>query len=96
MATKKTRKATKAARGKPAEPMSGLDAAARVLVEAGEAMNAKGMIEAMAAKGYWTSPGGKTPASTIYAAILREISKKGKESRFRKAERGKFAATAKA
>jgi hypothetical protein len=27
-------------------------------------MNTKAMIEAMAAKGYWTSPGGKTPHAT--------------------------------
>ena len=54
-------------------------------------MNAKEMIDAMAAKGYWTSPGGKTPHSTLYAAITREINLKGKESRFQKTERGKFA-----
>jgi hypothetical protein len=48
------------------------------------------MIERMAAKGYWTSPGGKTPASTLYAAILREIQAKGKEARFVKADRGQF------
>jgi hypothetical protein len=49
------------------------------------------MIEAMAAKKYWTSPGGKTPWATLYSAILRSINKDGKESRFKKAERGKFA-----
>jgi hypothetical protein len=27
------------------------------------------MIEAMAAKRYWTSPGGKTPAATLYTAV---------------------------
>lgn len=49
------------------------------------------MIAAMAEKGYWVSPGGKTPAATLYSAILREITTKGKESRFEKTERGKFA-----
>ena len=49
------------------------------------------MVEAMAAKGYWKSPGGKTPHATLYSAILREINEKGKESRFKKTERGKFA-----
>jgi len=49
------------------------------------------MIEPMAAKKYWSSPGGKTPAATLYSAILREIQTKGKEARFRKTERGKFA-----
>jgi hypothetical protein len=47
----------------------------------------------MAAKRYWTSPGGKTPASTLYASIYQEIKTKGMDSRFRKTERGKFEAT---
>jgi formylglycine-generating enzyme required for sulfatase activity len=51
-------------------------------------MNAKEMIEAMAAKGLWTSPGGKTPHATLYSAILREIGAKGKEARFKKTDRG--------
>src|SRR5438876_905863 len=38
----------------------------------------------MAEKGYWTSPGGQTPAATLYSAILRQIQTKGKEARFRK------------
>ena len=71
--------------------MSGLDAAARVLQESGEPMNAKQIVETAEAKGYWKSPGGKTPHATIYSAILREISLKGDASRFRKTERGKFA-----
>jgi DNA-binding IclR family transcriptional regulator len=86
--------AKKAPRGeKPAKTRkpSALDAAAKVLRETGEAMNSKELIAAMAAKGYWTSPGGKTPHATLYAAMLREINQKGKETRFKKAERGKFA-----
>lgn len=75
------------------ERMSALDAAAKVLQEAGEPMNAKALIEEMAAKGYWTSPGGKTPHATLYAAIAREIAVKGRESRFEKASKGHFAAT---
>ena len=71
--------------------LSALDAAAKVLSEAKEPLNAKQMIEAMATKGYWTSPGGATPWATLYSAILREISVKGAESRFIKTERGKFA-----
>ena len=55
-------------------------------------MNCGELIEAMAAKSLWTSPGGKTPAATLYSAILREINVKGKESRFKKTERGRFAA----
>ena len=68
--------------------MSGLDAAAKVLAEAGEPMNCKVMVDCMIAKGYW-STGGKTPAATIYSAILREIGK-GEASRFKKTDRGKF------
>jgi hypothetical protein len=45
-----------------AKKLSALDAAAQVLAEAGTAMTCQELIEAMAAKGYWTSPGGKTPA----------------------------------
>jgi hypothetical protein len=74
--------------------LSAIDAAAKVLTEAAEPMNAKEMVDAMATKGYWSSPGGKTPHATLYSAIIREISTKGGESRFQKTERGKFAASA--
>src|SRR5262249_25490379 len=73
-----------------AKKLSAIDAAAKVLGEKGEPMTCPEMIEAMAAKGYWSSPGGKTPAATLYAAILREISLRAKEARFVKTERGKF------
>ena len=71
--------------------LSAIDAAAKVLAEAGEPMDCQTMIKTMAEKGYWSSPGGKTPHATLYSAILREISTKGQESRFTKTERGKFA-----
>ena len=73
--------------------LSALDAAARVLEEAGQPLNCQGMIAAMTAKGYWTSPNGQTPAATLYSALLREITKKGAASRFRKTDRGQFART---
>ena len=73
-----------------ARKTSALDAAVRVLEEAGQPMTCPEMIAAMAAKGYWTSPGGATPAATLYSAILREINAKGKDARFVKTERGKF------
>ena len=56
---------------------------------AGDIMLEK-MVEAAEAKGYWKSPGGKTPHATVYSAIIREIAAKGGESRFCKMERGKF------
>jgi len=71
--------------------VSALDAAAKVLGEQGKPMNCQEMIEEMSKKKYWTSPNGATPGATLYAAIIREIKVKGKEARFEKAERGKFA-----
>jgi len=50
------------------------------------------MIDVLATEGLWVSPGGKTPASTLYAALSRSIKDLSKTSPFRKAERGKFEA----
>ena len=88
------KKTGKAKTPKADRKMSGLDAAAKVLAEATEPMHVKAIVEQAAAKGYWTSPGGKTPHATIYAAIITEIAKKGSESRFAKADRGLFTVTA--
>ena len=44
----------------------------------------------MAARGYWTSPAGKTPSATLYAALTREIQTKKDRARFRKSAPGKF------
>ena len=52
---------------------SALDAAVRVLQEAGTPLSCQEMIAAMAQKGYWTSPQGRTPSATLYSAILREL-----------------------
>jgi hypothetical protein len=70
--------------------LSALDAAAKVLAETGQAMTCQELIAAMAANGYWSSPKGRTPASTLYAALTREIHAKGENARFRKSARGKF------
>ncbi len=86
-----TTKATKPKRELKEKKVSALDAAAKVLAEMKEPMTTGEMIEVMAKKGYWSSPNGQTPAATLYSAILREINVKGKESRFAKTERGKFA-----
>ena len=72
--------------------LSALDAATKVLGQAKEPMNCKELVKAMAAKKLWTSPGGKTPSATLYSALIREIAAKGKDARFKKAERGKFVA----
>jgi hypothetical protein len=80
----------KAALDSATKKMSAIDAAAKVLGEASGAMNCQEMIKAMGDKGYWASPGGKTPAATLYSAILRELQTKGDDARFKKTERGKF------
>lgn len=99
----KTTKTTKAAAGRDtaqqgapqaqetakAKKTGLLDAAILVLRETGQPMNTKEMVDAVKAKGLWSS-NGKTPEATLYASILREIQKKGDDARFRKTERGKF------
>jgi hypothetical protein len=95
-------KATAAAAGKQAKPaaekaprkLGQLDAAVKVLSEAEEPLNCKKIVEVMVAKGYWTSPGGKTPEATLASSIMREISKKGHDSRFKKVGRGLFTLSA--
>jgi hypothetical protein len=71
---------------------SGLDLAARVLVEAGHPLQAKAIAERVLAAGWATS--GKTPHATLYAAMTREIALKGDAARFRKVDRGLFEAAA--
>jgi hypothetical protein len=62
----KTAKKPASSKASRATKLSAIAAAARVLSETGRAMTCPELIEAMAAKRYWTSPGGKTPASTLY------------------------------
>jgi len=80
---------------KKARKMGALDAAAIVLADAGKPMRSKDLIAEMATRGLWTSPGGKTPEATLYAAILREIGAKGAAARFARAGKGEFASTKK-
>ena len=60
-----------------------------MLREAGTPLNCGEMVKRMLSDGLWKT-GGKTPASTIYAAVITEIAKKGPASRFRKTDRGMF------
>lgn len=69
---------------------SGLDLAAKVLADADEPLSAKTIAERAIAAGWATA--GKTPQATLYAAIIREIAAKGEAARFRKTDRGLFAA----
>jgi len=90
----KTKAATKAKPANESKPkrVSALDAAATVLANAKEPMSAGDLIDAMAKRDLWKSPGGKTPNATLYAAIVREIGKKGRDARFKKTDRGLFVA----
>ena len=56
-------------------------------------MQCKAMIDAMFTAKLWSSDA-PTPHATLYSAILREITTKGSESRFKKTERGHFALNA--
>jgi hypothetical protein len=92
---KATRKEAPKAEPKKARKMGALDAAAIVLADAGKPMRSRELIDEMAKRGLWTSPGGKTPEATLYAAILREIGAKGAAARFARAGKGEFASTKK-
>ncbi len=71
----------------------GLDAAVRVLQEEKVAIACKPLTRLMFERGYWTSDG-LSPQSTMYAAIIREIKKKGELSRFKRgAVKGTFELT---
>jgi hypothetical protein len=91
---KPAKTSSKATAAKP-KKLSAVDAAAQVLAAKGEPMTAPELIEAMTTQGLWSSPKGKTPAATLYASMLREITTKGKASRFSRPARDKFAATGK-
>jgi hypothetical protein len=86
------KKAKPTAANSEPKKLSAIDAAAQILATSKEPMSAKQLIEAMATKKLWTSPGGKTPHATLYSSILREMQAKGTHARFKKIERGKFAA----
>src|SRR5687768_9387562 len=90
-AAKTVAKAFARSKKKPAKKTSALEAAALVLTAAKEPMTTGAIVAAMASKGLWKSPDGKTPERTVYSAISREITNKGKASRFKKAGKGMFA-----
>ncbi|TWT51766.1 hypothetical protein KOR42_34530 [Thalassoglobus neptunius] len=84
---------TKPTKAKPPakKKLSMLDAAAVVLGNASEPLTSKQLIEQLAQQKLWTSPNGKTPHATLYAALVREINGKGEASRFSKVDKGLFA-----
>jgi hypothetical protein len=95
-ATGSVAKSTKARKKPPAsngseKKLSAIAAAARVLAESKKPMSSAELIAAMTAKGYWTSPAGKTPEATLSAAIQREIGLKKDQARFKKTAPGRYA-----
>ena len=72
--------------------LSALDAAAKVLQEAGRPLNCQEMIADMAAKGYWSSRSGRQDSRRPLCTQrrLREIKTKSTQARFQKTARGQF------
>lgn len=68
-----------------------LDIAAEMLAKSKKPMGCKEIVEQAIEKGLWKTKG-QTPSATLYAAIIREIAKKGKDARFKKVDRGLFTA----
>ncbi len=66
-----------------------LDAATQILAKAKEPMACKAIVEQVVSQKLWSTKG-KTPHATLYAAMTREIAKKGKDARFKKTGRGRF------
>jgi len=65
----KAAKPAKATAKPDAKKLSQIEAAVAVLAKAGEAMNCKAMVEAMAKQGLWNSPGGATPDASLYTVV---------------------------
>jgi len=82
----------KAAPAPKPKRVSCLDAAAIVIADSDKPMRANDMIAEIQQRKLWSSPEGKTPEATLYAAVIREIAARGKAARFRKVERGLFEA----
>ncbi|MCK4873626.1 MAG: winged helix-turn-helix domain-containing protein [Phycisphaerales bacterium] len=92
--TTKPQAATRAKRGDDAKTPKRrgvLDIAAEILAKAKKPMGCKQIVEHALKAGLWKTTG-KTPHATLYAAIIREIAKKGDDARFEKVDRGQFQA----
>jgi hypothetical protein len=89
--TKQPRKLIVQADLKP-KKLSMIKVALQVLKYRKVALTCTELIDVIATEKLWTSPGGKTPVATLYAAISRSIKDEGKASAFRKTERGRFEA----
>lgn len=72
--------------------MTCLDAAHAVLTRLNKPMRTKDIMEQMVDRELWVSPGGSTPDATLTSAIIRDIAKRGEASRFKRVDRGNYAA----
>ena len=89
--TPNPRKSAATGGGENTKPMSLINAAAHILAQDKQTpMRCKDIVEQAIEQKLWQPGKGLTPASTLYAAIGREIKTKGENSRFVKAERGMF------
>jgi hypothetical protein len=79
------KKKVKAAKAKGERKPGCLDAAIRVLQEAGKPLQTGAIVKIALEKGYWQTKGA-TPGATLYAAMIREVAAKGPKARFRRAE----------
>lgn len=70
--------------------MTALDAALRVLQEAGGSLHYREITKRVLDDGLWSTEG-KTPEATINAQLATDLKRKGKASAFRRAGRGVFA-----
>lgn len=76
-------------RRRPGKQPSLLDIAAEILAKGRKPMDCRTIVAKVLASRRW-QPKGKTPAATLYSAIIREIANKGGASRFRKVDCGMF------
>jgi restriction system protein len=70
--------------------MSALEAALKVLQEAGTPLHYREITKRMLAGGLWTTSG-KTPEATVNAQLAVDVKTRGKASAFRRYKRGVFA-----
>lgn len=78
--------AAERATAKPEKKKSLLTAAAEILLQTGGSFSANELITKVQEAGLWEPQAGKTPANTLYAAILREMNTK-ENPRFSRGEK---------
>ncbi|MFN3167775.1 MAG: winged helix-turn-helix domain-containing protein [Phycisphaeraceae bacterium] len=85
----KKKPTTQSSKSEKKSPKGCLEAAITVLGKSKKPMGCKTLMDAILEQKLWSTQGA-TPHQTLSSAIQREITKKGKASRFVKVERGLF------